>query len=135
MEKPPEGWADARKSIRKTIENKKWTYCSSFMSNTWLALLFWFFYFLIRNFNSFFSYFYYCNWRKNSHHHAYSRHHANQEWLIFPTTTLISGIMSIREGRVSSTLYIILIFFSCNGSILDKTSRTVTGPKQDVSGY
>ena len=29
-----------------------------------------------------------------SHHHAYYEHHANQEWLIFPTTTLI------REGRV-----------------------------------
>ena len=75
-----EALADARKSIQKRIENKQWTYCSSFMSKTWfysLAPLFWFFCFLIRNFNSFCSSFYYCNWRKNSHHHAYSRHHAN----------------------------------------------------------
>ena len=75
-----EALADASKSIRQRIENKQWTYCSSFMSKTWfysLAPLFWFFCFLIRNFNSFCSSFYYCNWRKNSHHHAYSRHHAN----------------------------------------------------------
>ena len=59
-----------------------------------------FFWFLIRNFNSFCSSFYYCNWHKNSHHHAYSRHNANSKRLIFPTTMLIPGISSIREGRV-----------------------------------
>ena len=59
-----------------------------------------FFWFLIRNFNSFCSFFYYCNWRKSSHHHAHSRHNANSKWLIFPTTMLIPGNTSIREGRV-----------------------------------
>ena len=97
------GWCT--KSIRTIIESKQWTYCSSFMSKTWfysLAPLFWFFCFLIRNFNSFCSSFYYCNWPENSHHHAYSRHHANKEWLIFPTTTLVPGNTSIWEGRVHS---------------------------------
>ena len=52
MQKSREALADARKSIRKRIENKQWTYCSSFMSKTWfysLAPLSWFFCFLIRN--------------------------------------------------------------------------------------
>ena len=103
MQKSREALADGRKSIWKRIENKQWTYCSSFMSKTWfysLAPLFLFFCFLIRNFNSFCSFFYYCNWPENSHQHAYSRHHANKEWLISPTTTLIPGNTSIREGRV-----------------------------------
>ena len=65
---------------------------------------FFFFCFLIRNFNSFCSSFNYCNWPENSHHHAYSRHHANKEWSIFPTTTLIPDNTSIWEGRVI-TLY------------------------------
>ena len=61
MQKSSEALADARKSIWKGIENKQWTYCSSFMSKTWfysLALLFWLFCLLIRNFNSFCSSFY-----------------------------------------------------------------------------
>ena len=33
--------------------------------------------FLIKNFISFCSSFYYCNRPENSHHHAYFRHHAN----------------------------------------------------------
>ena len=101
MQKLREALPDARKSIRKRIENKQWTYCSSFMSKTWfysLAPLFWFFCFLIRNFNSFCSSFYYCNWPENSHHHAYSRHHANKEWLIFPATTFIPGTTLIKNG-------------------------------------
>ena len=75
-----EALADARKSIQKRIANKQWTYCSSFKSKTWFyshALLFLFFCFLIRNLIHFFSSFYFCNWPKNSHHHAYFRHHAN----------------------------------------------------------
>ena len=93
------GWW--RKSIRKRIGNKQWTYCSSFMFKTWfysLVPLFWFCCFLIRNFNSFCYSFYYCNWPENSHHHAYSRHHANKEWFIFPTTTLIPGTTLIKSG-------------------------------------
>ena len=35
------------------------------------------FFFLIKNFILFCSSFYYRNWPENSHHHAYSRHHAN----------------------------------------------------------
>ena len=54
--------------------------------------------FLIRNFNSFCSSFYYCNWPKNSHHHTYSRLHDNEEWPIFPTTTLITGTTLIKNG-------------------------------------
>ena len=80
MQKSREALADARKSIRKRIENKQWTYCSSFMSKTWFYTLVpfsWSFCFLIRNFISFCSPFYYCNWPKNSQHHAYSRHDAN----------------------------------------------------------
>ena len=103
MQKSCEALADARKIIRNRIEKIQWTYCSSFMSKTWfysLAPLFWFFCFLIRNFNSFCSSFYYCNWRKNSHHHTYSTHHANSERLIFSTTTLILGNASIWEGKV-----------------------------------
>ena len=75
-----EALADARQSIQKRIANKQWTYCSSFMSKTWfysLAPLFWFLCFLIRNLIYFFSSFYCCNWPKNSHLHAYFRHHAN----------------------------------------------------------
>ena len=75
-----EALADACKSIQKRIANKQWTYCSSFMTKTWfysLAPLFWFFCFLIRNLIHFFSSFYCCNWPKNAHRHAYSRHHAN----------------------------------------------------------
>ena len=34
MQKSHEALADARESIRKRIENKQWTYCSSFMSKT-----------------------------------------------------------------------------------------------------
>ena len=70
MQKPREALDDAYKSIPKEIESKQWTYCSSFMSRTWfysLAPLFWLFWFLIRNFNSFCSSFYYCNWHKNSY--------------------------------------------------------------------
>ena len=48
----------------------QWTFCSSFMPKTWfysLAPFFKFFFcFLMRNFNSFSSYFYYCNWPENS---------------------------------------------------------------------
>ena len=47
-----EALADSRKSIRKRIANKQWTYCSSFMSKTRfysLAHLFWFFCLLITN--------------------------------------------------------------------------------------
>ena len=57
-----------------------------------------FFSFLIRNFNSFCSSFYYCNWPKNSHYHTYSRHHDNEEWPIFPTTALITGTKLIKNG-------------------------------------
>ena len=56
-----------------------------------------FFCLLLRNFNSFCSSFYYCNWRKNSHLNAYSMHHANLEWLIFLTTTLITGTTLIKN--------------------------------------
>ena len=66
-----------------------------------------FFCFLTRNLNQFCSYFYYCNWPENFHHHTYSRHHANNEWLIFPTTTLIPGNTSVREGRVRCLLVLI----------------------------
>ena len=48
MQKLREALPDARKSIRKRIENKQWTYCSSFMSKTWfysLVPFFWFFVF------------------------------------------------------------------------------------------
>ena len=79
-QKSREALANARKSIRKRIENKQWTYCSSFVSKTWfysLVPFFWFFCFLIGNFISFCSPFYYGNWPENSRHHAYSRHHAN----------------------------------------------------------
>ena len=99
MQKLREALADARKSIRKRIESKKWTYCNSFWSKTWfysLVPFFWFFWFLMRNLNSFGSS-YYCNWPENSHQHAYSRHHANEEWLIFPTTTLIPGTTLIKN--------------------------------------
>ena len=41
-------------------------------------------------------FFYYCNWPENSHQHVYSMHHANKEWLIFPSTTFIPGNTSIR---------------------------------------
>ena len=34
MQKSREALADPRKSIRKRIENKQWTYCSSIMSKT-----------------------------------------------------------------------------------------------------
>ena len=74
-----EALVDTRKSIQKKIANKQ-TYCSSFMSKTWfysLASLSWFFCFLIRNLIHFFSSFNCCNWPKSSHHHAYSRYHAN----------------------------------------------------------
>ena len=101
MQKSRDALADALKSIRKRIENKQWAHCSSFMLKTWfysLVPFFWFFCFLIRNFNSFCSSFYYCNWPENSHHHAYSRHHSNKEWLIFPTTMLIPGTMLIKSG-------------------------------------
>ena len=101
IQKSHETLADAFKSIRKRIGNKQWTYCSSFMFKTWfysLVPLFWFCCFLIRNFNSFCYSFYYCNWPENSHHHAYSRHHANKEWFIFPTTTLIPGTTLIKSG-------------------------------------
>ena len=101
MQKSREALADPRKSIRKRIENKQWTYCSSFMSKIWfysLVPFFWFFCFLIRRFNSFCSSFHYCNWPENSHHHAYSRHRANKEWVIFPTTTLIPGTTLIKNG-------------------------------------
>ena len=104
MQKSGEALAAGRKSIWKRIENKQWTCCSSFMSKTWFYFLIPFscflVCFLIRNFNSFCSYFYYCNWPENFHHHAYSRHYANKEWIIFSTTTLIPGNTSIRERRV-----------------------------------
>ena len=58
----------------------------------------WFLYFLIRNLIHFFSSLHCCNWPKNPHHHTFSRHHANQEWLIFPTTTLITGTTLIKNG-------------------------------------
>ena len=102
MQKSCEILADARRSIRKRIENKQGTYCSSFMSKTWFYFLvpfFRFFCFLIWNCSSCSS-FYYCHWPKNSHHRPYSGHHANEKRLIFPTTRLIPGNTSIREGRV-----------------------------------
>ena len=55
-------------------------------------------FFLIRNFNSFYSSFYYRNWPENSHHHAYSRQQAHKEWLIFPSITLIPGTTLIKNG-------------------------------------
>ena len=58
---------------------------------------FFFFCLLLRNFNSFCSSFHYCNWLKNSHLNAYSMHHANLEWLIFLTTTLITGTTLIKN--------------------------------------
>ena len=69
--------------------------------------VFWLFCFLVRNFNSFCCSFYYFDWPENCHHHGYSRHHANKEWLIFPITILNLGTMlilanmSIQEGRVN----------------------------------
>ena len=100
MQKSRKALADARKSIRKRIENKQWTYCSSFMSKTWfcsLAPLFFFFVFYLETLIHFGSSFYYCNWLKNSHLNAYSMHHANLEWLIFLTTTLITGTTLIKN--------------------------------------
>ena len=47
IQKSREALADARKSIRKRVENKQWTYCSSFMSKTCFILLNHFFDFLI----------------------------------------------------------------------------------------
>ena len=57
-----------------------------------------FFYFSIICFNSFYSSFYYCNGPENSHHHAYSRYHANKEWLLFFATTFIPGTTLIKNG-------------------------------------
>ena len=110
MQKSREALADARRSIWKRIKNKQWTYCSSFIWETWFYSLVPFFCFLIRSFNSFCSYFYYCNWPESFHHHAYSRHHANKEWLIFPFTKLIPGSTSIREGRVFTFFLCIDLF-------------------------
>ena len=98
MQKSREALADARRSIWKRIKNKQWTYCSSFIWKTWFYSLVPFFCFLIRSFNSFCSYFYYCNWPESFHHHAYSRHQANKEWLIFPTTTPFLGTTLIKNG-------------------------------------
>ena len=56
MQKSREALADARKSIQKTMENKQWTYCSSFILKTWFYSLVPFFCFLIRNFHSFCSF-------------------------------------------------------------------------------
>ena len=55
MQKSREALADGRKSIWKRIENKQWTYCSSFTSKTWFYSLVPFyccccFFFLIKNF-------------------------------------------------------------------------------------
>ena len=35
---------------------------------------------------------------QTSHHHAYSRHQANKEWLIFSTSMLIPGTTLIKNG-------------------------------------
>ena len=90
--------SNKQKFLLKIIKNKQWTYCSSFMSQTWFYFLVPFFCFSIRKFNSSCSFYYYCNWPENSPHHAYSRHHANKEWLIFPATTLIPGTTLIKNG-------------------------------------
>ena len=56
MQKSGEALAYARKSIWKSIKNKQWTYCISFMSKT--CTIVWFFCFvLIRNFKPFCSFF------------------------------------------------------------------------------
>ena len=58
---------------------------------------FFFFVFYLETLIHFGSSFYYCNWLKNSHLNAYSMHHANLEWLIFLTTTLITGTTLIKN--------------------------------------
>ena len=64
------------RKIQKRIENKQWTYCCSSMSQT-CTIFFIFCFVIIRNFNSFCSFFYYCNWPETFLRHANSRHHAN----------------------------------------------------------
>ena len=127
MQKSREALADSRKSIWKRIENKQWTYCSSFMSKTWfysLAPLFWFFCFLIRNFNSFCSSFYYCNWPENSHHHAYSRHHANKEWLIFPTIIFLGGEHLASSSTKTAQTFNFKLCTHISNRLLHKTVPT-----------